>query len=134
MYNNFFIRNPITYFWVFSNFLILFLDYKKVFSNAGIDGKVVLIGNFILFMATILSYVFFRQSIKTDNPNAAVRGMYKSFMIKFFVCLLAAVIYIMAAKKDVNKLAIIICMGLYIIYTVFEVTALQKVLKQKKNA
>jgi L-asparagine transporter-like permease len=134
MNKSFFIRNPITYFWIISNFLILFLDYKKAFSNASIDGKVVLIGNFILFMATLLSYVFFRQSIKSDSPNAAVRGMYKSFMIKFFVCLLAAVIYIMAAKKDVNKAGLIICMGLYIIYTVFEVTALQKLLKQKKNA
>jgi uncharacterized membrane protein YwaF len=134
MYKSFFIRNPITYFWIISNFLVLFLDNRKVFDHAGIDGTVVLVGNFILFVATFLSYVIFRRSIKTANPHAAVRGMYKSFMIKFFVCLLAAVIYIMAAKNDVNKSGLIICMGLYIIYTVLEVAALQKLLKKKKNA
>ena len=54
-------------------------------------------------------------------------------MIKFFVCLIAAFIYFMLAKKNVNKPALIICMGLYIVYTVLEVAALQKLLKQKNK-
>jgi hypothetical protein len=40
----------------------------------------------------------------------------------------------MQAKKEVNKASLFFCMGLYIVYTVIEVSALVKMAKQKKNA
>jgi len=48
--------------------------------------------------------------------------------------MVAAFAYIMMEKKNVNKPALIICMGLYLVYTFVEVSSLQKLLKQKKNA
>ena len=54
--------------------------------------------------------------------------------LKFFVVAIAAFIYIMVTKKNVNKPALFFCMGLYIVYTFFEVSSLLRVLKQKKNA
>jgi len=38
------------------------------------------------------------------------------------------------AKKDLNKPALFACMALYLVYTFVEVSSLQKLLKQKKNA
>jgi hypothetical protein len=55
-------------------------------------------------------------------------------MIKFFLIAIAAFVYIMVAKKNLNKPALITCMGLYLVYTFVEVSSLQKLLKQKKNA
>ena len=55
-------------------------------------------------------------------------------MIKFFICAIAAFVYIMAAKKNVNKPGLFICMGLYIVYTSLEISSVMKLLKQKKNA
>jgi hypothetical protein len=118
----------------FMLFNALFLISENWMEKKGINYEVLLMGNLILFAATFLSFYVYVGSLQSSGGGAAVRGMYGSFMIKFFVCLLAAVIYIMVAKKNVNKPAMIICMGLYIVYTVIEVSSLQKLLKQKKNA
>ena len=118
-------------------FLILncfFIVGKNWLINKGVDHEVLIGGNLVLFLASLLSFLVYFRSLHAKNPSASVRGMYGSFMIKFFTCLIAAFAYIMIAKKDVNKPALIICMGLYIVYTVIEVAALQKLLKQKKAA
>lgn len=60
--------------------------------------------------------------------------MYGSFLIKFFVIALAAVIYIMMARKNVNKPALMICAGLYVLYAGIETSALMKMAKLKKDA
>lgn len=128
------LRQPLTYFWVISNFVFLFLDQKGIFENAGIDGTVVLIGNFVLFLVSAASYWILQRSFKETNAQAFVRAVYTSFMIKFFVVAIVAFVYVMVAKKAVNKPALFICMGLYAIYTFFEVRTLTRKLKQKKNA
>lgn len=118
-------------------FIILncfFIIGKSWLIKKGVDHEVLIGGNLVLFLATALSFFIYQRSMRSANPHASVRGMYGSFMIKFFVCLIAAFIYMMIAKNNVNKPALIICMGLYIVYTVIEVSALQKLLKQKKNA
>jgi len=118
-------------------FLILtafFFGAKNWLEKKEVDTAVLLVGNLILFLATVLSFLIYLRSLKSSGGGAAVRGMYGSFMIKFFTCLVAAFAYIMIAKKNVNKPALIICLGLYIVYTVIEVSSLQKLLKQKKNA
>jgi hypothetical protein len=129
-------KNKKPWFPLFFLFIILncfFIAGKNWLLKKGIDNEVLIGGNLVLFFATALSFFVYQRSLGSANPHAAVRGMYGSFMIKFFVCLIAAFIYIIAAKKDLNKPALIICMGLYIVYTVIEVAVLQKLLKQKKK-
>jgi hypothetical protein len=111
-----------------------FLAGKSLLDKYGIDQNVLIGGNLILFAATALSFYVSQRSLSAKNPNASVRSLYGSFMIKFFVIAIAAFAYIMAVKKNVNKPALLICMGLYIVYTIAEVSSLQKLLKQKKNA
>jgi hypothetical protein len=124
---------PLVYLVCLSTLVILLLDQKGILDKNKIDGMVLLAGNFILFIATAVSFYVYLRSLHSVTPGAAVRGMYGSFMIKFFVCLIAAFAYMLFEKKNVNKPALIICMGLYIVYTIIEVTSLQKLLKQKKN-
>jgi hypothetical protein len=109
-----------------------FIAGKNLLIKYGTDQEVLIAGNLVLFLATALSFFVYLRSLNSVNTNASIRGMYGSFMIKFFVCLIAAFAYMLAAKKNVNKPALIICMGLYIVYTVIEVSSLQKLLKQKK--
>ena len=113
---------------------LFFISGKNWLLKKGADHEVLIVGNLVLFLATALSFFVYQRSLNSTNPQASVRGMYGSFMIKFFLCLIAAFIYMIAAKKNLNKPALVICMGLYIVYTVIEVSALQKLLKQKKNA
>ena len=123
---------PLLILFIFLN--AFFLIAAKWLAKQDVNNDVLIIGNCILFIATLLSLLVYIRSLKATGGGAAVRGMYGSFIIKFFTCLVAAFAYIMIAKKDVNKPALIICLGLYVIYTVIEVSTLQKLLKQKKDA
>lgn len=117
-------------------FIILncfFIAGKNWLIKKGVDHEVLIVGNLVLFLATLFSFLVYFRSLRAKSPSASVRGMYGSFMIKFFVCLIAAFAYILMAKKNVNKPAMIICMGLYIVYTVIEVSTLQKLVKQKSG-
>lgn len=127
-------RQSFSIFFVITFILFIVLGKIKALPGAGIDWWVAEGGTVILFFATALSFWLSERSLQSKNPQAPIRSMYGSFMIKFFVIIVAAFIYIMAEKKNVNKPALMICAGLYFIYTVLEVTALQKILKLKKNA
>jgi hypothetical protein len=111
-----------------------FIAGRSMLARWGVDQSVVIAGNLILFVVSLASFLLTRRSLSSANPNAFVRAMYGSFMIKFFVCAIAAFAYIIAVKKEVSKPALIICMALYIVYTAIEVTSLTKLLKRKKNA
>jgi hypothetical protein len=102
-------------------------------AEKGVDQDVLLIGNLVLFLVSLISFLITFRSLRTENPHAFVRGIYTSFIAKFFLVAIAAFIYIMIAKS-VNKAALFTCMGLYIVYAFMEVTTLLRILKQKKNA
>ena len=111
----------------------MFILFEKWFTQKGIDTDVAILGNLILFVATLLSYFVYVSTLKNNTGTGALKGMYGSFAVKFFICLIAVVIYLMSFKEKVNKPALIICMGLYIVYTILEVSTLQRLLRRKKN-
>jgi hypothetical protein len=118
-------------------FIILngfFVASRSLLEKWNADQSVLIIGNLILFLVTMSSYFLSLRGLRSANPNAVVRSVYGSFMIKFFTCAIAAFVYIMMAKKNVNKPALFICMGLYVVYSFIEVSVLTKLSKQKKNA
>lgn len=134
MMNQFKKWGPLLNLFCVTTLVILLLDKRDVLQKNKIDSWVLLIGNTILLIATSLSFYVSQRSISSPNPNSSVRSLYGSFMIKFFLIAIAAFAYIMAVKKNVSKPALIICMGLYLVYTFVEVAMLQKLLKQKKEA
>lgn len=119
---------------VFTFIMAFSITGKSWLEKNGVDQLVLIGGNLLLFIVSLTAFFITFNALKSVNPQAFVRAMYGSFMIKFFLIAVAAFIYIMIAKKEVNKPALIICGGLYIIYTAIETRALMKLLKQKKNA
>lgn len=111
-----------------------FLTGKGLLERWGAAQEVLIVGNLILFILTVISYLISLRGLKSDNPHAVVRSVYGSFMIKFFACIITAFVYIMSVKKNVNKPALFACMGLYLIYSFIEVSVLTKLSKHKKNA
>ena len=107
---------------------------KSWLQEKDIDQMVLLWGNLLLFLVSIMSFMIMYRSLQSAKPKSSVTAMYSGFMIKFFAVALAAFVYIMYAKKEVNKPALIFCAGLYIIYTMFETRALLRILRQKNNA
>lgn len=118
---------------VFVLFNTFFITGRSWLEKIGINHNVFIVGNLLLFSVSLLAFLIITKAFASPNPQAFVRAMYGSFIIKFFVITLAAFIYIMVVKKNVNKPALIACAGLYIIYTTIETMALMKLLKQKKN-
>lgn len=107
---------------------------KNWLEQKGVSQQVILGGNFILLLVSVLAFLLMRKAIQTNTAQAFVRAMYSGFMLRFFLVAIAAFIYIMVVKKNVNKPALIACAGLYILYTAIETRSLLKMLKQRKHA
>lgn len=105
------------------------LIFKQLLVDKGIDINIVLGGNLIIFIATFLAGILYKKSLMSNNPQAIVRSVYGGFMLKFFVLLATSLIYI-ALAKPINKPALFICMGLYLVY---HFLGTKNVLRQKKK-
>ena len=117
-------------------FIILngfFIGGKTMLQRWGADQNVLIIGNLLLFGITLMSFLMAQRGLKSTNPHAFVRSVYGSIMIKLFVCLIAAFIYIAMFRKELNKPAFFTLMGLYLVYTFIEVSTLTKMLKGRAN-
>ncbi len=126
------IIRPLSLIFIFTT--AFFISGKSWLVKKEIDQTVLLAGNLLLFATTMVSAWIIIKGAASPNPQAAVRAMYSSFLVKFFLVAIAAFTYIMVAKKGVSIPALIICAALYIIYTTVEVRSLLKLMKQKKNA
>ena len=95
--------------------------------------KIVMIaGNAILFVATFISFYLFSRSLGNNNVHAFLRMIYGGMFAKMLICLFAALIYIMIAKKGVSKGAIFGCMFLYFVYTFVEISIIMKLSRKDK--
>lgn len=110
-----------------------FLAGKGMLERWGADQGTLIYGNLLLFVITIVSFLMAQRGLKNTNPHAFVRSVYGSIMLKLFVCLIAAVIYIATFRAALNKPAFFTLMGLYLVYTFIEVSTLTKLLKGRAN-
>ena len=111
-----------------------FISGKNMLQRWNTDQDVLIIGNLVLFVVTVISFLVLQRGMKHSNPNVFVRSVFGSFMIKFFICIIAAFTYIFIYKKELNKPALFICMGLFLVYLFMEVGVFMKLLKKEKNA
>ena len=128
-------RNPfvpvVLFFLVLNGF---FITGKNVLQRWNADQEVLIIGNALLFLITLLSFLLAQKGLKNSNTHAFIRSIIGGIMIKLFVSVIAAFIYISIYKKNINKPALFACMGLYLVYTFLEVSVLTRQLKKKVNA
>lgn len=111
----------------------LFIALRSTLQRWETDQSVLIMGNLLIFVIILVSFFLLYRAIQSPNPQVFVRAMYGSFLVKFFLLAIAAFVYIQVTKKDVNKQALFACVGLYFLYTFMEISALMKLLKQKRN-
>jgi hypothetical protein len=111
----------------------LALTSKSLLDKYHFSQDLLIFGNLILFVVVLVSYIITYRSLHSGNAQAFLRAMYGSFLIKFFFLAIAAFVYIMMAKKNVNKPGLGVIALLYIIYTGIEIRALMKTLKGLKQ-
>ena len=117
---------------IFIGLSIVFFLTSSALLSRGVDYRVLLTGNFLLFGVTAVSFFLYTKGLRNQNVHAFVRVMYGSLLVKFFVCLVAVLIYAMVARATVNRNGILGCFVLYLLYTFLEVRILLQ--KSKKNA
>lgn len=94
----------------------LAIVFAKRLEAKGIDSQLVIGGNIVICLATLLSFWMHYKAINTRSTTGIIKNVYGGFMAKFFILLIAAFAYIFLAK-EVNKYGLFICMGLYFVYT-----------------
>ena len=107
--------------------------FRGFLMNKGIHADVLVIGNAIIFLVSLLSLYFHIKGFLDKNVQVFLRSVYGSLMIKMFGLAAVAAVYILVMKKEVNKPALFICMGLYIAYTAIEMKQVFKLLKERKS-
>ncbi len=124
----------------FRPILILFIVFnagiavsKSLMEKYHIDSQVVLWGNLVLFAATLASFFFYFRSISQQQGYGFLNQIYMGIFVKMMLCLLAAFLYIYLAGKSANKPAVVICLVLYLVYTVVEMSILTKISRSGKN-
>jgi hypothetical protein len=81
----------------------------------GVDVEVVMVGNLVLFAMGLLTYFRYRRAMKQASPHGFVRQVSGIFMLKFVVLAIASLAYFFLAQP-INKPAVAICAGLYLVY------------------
>ena len=122
---------PIALLFVIINALAI--GFRSRLDAWNIDQNVVIVGNLFLFVITFFSFLIAKKGLQHQNPHVFTRSVMGSIMVKMFLAAIAAFIYISIYKKGLNKPALFICMGLYLVYTFLEVSVLTRILRQKPN-
>src|SRR5919107_68167 len=76
-----------------------FISGRNMLQRWGADQDVLIYGNLFLLLITLFSYLLAKRGLNSSNPHAFVRAVYSSIILKLFVCLIAAFIYISINKS-----------------------------------
>ncbi|MEE6186025.1 hypothetical protein PIECOFPK_01123 [Mycovorax composti] len=118
---------------VFVLLTAFFLVCKDILLQSGVDPYVMVAGNLILFIVGLFTIISGLKAIRNPNPHVFVRVYYAGFIIRLFVCALAAFIYIYLSKDGVSKPSLFACLGIYVLYSFIEVFSLKKALRENSN-
>jgi hypothetical protein len=122
---------PIVLFFIVLNGF--FISGKNMLNRWGMDQDVLIIGNLILLVITLVSFFLAQKGLKNPNPHAFVRSVYSGMMIKLFLCVIVVFIYVSLYKNTYNKPALFTCMALYLVYSFMEVSILMKLLRKSPH-
>lgn len=99
--------------------------FKEKLVSLGLDVQFTFFANIILFIVTVSGFAIISGKGGSKNIHAFLRGVYLSFLLKMFVVVTALFIFI-SVFREVNKPAVFVSMGMYIVYSIAEVFQLMK--------
>ncbi len=94
---------------------------KESLASVKISWQVVMGANLLLFLFAVLNIFAQLKTIATAKPSAVIRGVMVGTFLKLIGLAVATVIYLVVAGPGRSKNAIFVGMGLYFVYTWFEV-------------
>lgn len=122
---------PLLILFVIINGVVFFVQNQ--FAQLMVETTVLYITNTILFILSIVHIIRSVYSLKNINPHGFTKIIYSGFVIRLFVCIIAAFIYIYIRSPRIHKLTLFGAMGIYFIYTLAEAGLLKLLLKIEKE-
>ena len=122
---------PLLTLFVLIHLIIFFVQYQ--FVQIKIEQNVLYIANSILFILSMIHILRSVHSLKNINPHGFTKIVYSGFIIRLFVCIIAAFIYIYLRSPHIHKVTLFSAMGIYFIYSLTEAGLLKWLLKIKNN-
>jgi hypothetical protein len=123
------IARPIILVFILVNAFVLLS--KSFLFNKGFDSNLLIWGNLLLFIIGIIALFIQSKGAKASNPNVFVRSVYLVMIIKLFIVAVTLTTYILLNHRIINKPSVFTLMGLYVLYTILEVSALMKLFRKK---
>ena len=121
------IRNffrPIVIVFILINAACLF--FGNWLDDKNINHTVLIYANILLFVITLIACYIHVRSLANNNPHAFVRGVTLASFMKLILIAVSVFVYLIAAGENRSIYAVITAMGLYIVYTIFEVGGAMK--------
>ena len=120
-------------FLLFGIVMLICFGLKDELLKWKIDYKVVVAGNALLFILSVVSILLHTRALTNPNPNVFVRSVMLSNVMKILVITAAAVIYVVTTGKEkASTNAIFAVLFLYIVYSWIEKRAAIRLSKTRK--
>lgn len=104
--------------------------FQGVLTGYGFSVRVLLFGNLFLFGLSLVSFLLQQKASRSASAQLFIRYFYISFLIKLVLVAAVALVYAKTAAR-VNRISVIACMLLYLVYTFIEISMLLKAGKRK---
>lgn len=116
---------------LFTVVTIVVLSGRGWLEDKGFDYRVLLGGNALLFLASMLAFLLYASAMKNKKSYGFVQQVYTGFILKFFVLIVGAIVYFYFAS-EVNKPGVFACMALYLVYNFLGTSQVVKKKEKKK--
>lgn len=121
------------FFALFTVVNIVFIVWAEKWDAMQLNHIVIIFGNALLFLLTMLSLWLLLKAISHKNPNVLFRSVLLSTFIKIIIVGTGALLYITyIPKENRSRLTVIAVMVLYLVYTMIEVKTILGM--NKKNS
>ena len=100
---------------VFGIVNMIAIVFRTRLEEKQVDTTVIILANLILFSVSLLSVWMYSRPSDPKRPHAVVNNVYGGILLKFFVIIVSVIVYFFFATK-INKPAVLISMGLYLVY------------------
>jgi hypothetical protein len=103
--------------------------FSERLATTGADVRELHGANTIVFLATLAASVWLTIQFQRSGGQAALKGLYGGFMIRFFLIALSAFVYILLKRKEVNVPGLIGGAIFYVLYWLVEIRSLRSKMK-----
>lgn len=98
--------------------------------SAGIDPDVLLLGNLIVCILTLISFYLLYKGLFAKSTTGFLSSVYSSFLLKFFVAGIIVVLYSTMTGGKMNMPGVFSSMVLYLVYMFIELRGLLSLIKK----